>query len=196
MKSLHQSSETETNFLWTDIQLSKGQLNTERLITVKICGKTEDVLYRSAPCLGVKVCPEKDCKYTISIRDKRACPDHNKPLEKSFNCPVEFVYIRPKANNDNRRWIGGLLRCQKGSTNNLHNHPLHGATKIADCIKSKISEAIHINPSLTPSDIAQGKGLPFIPSAVDGASSHIGKVAQILNMPKKVVVSFESTGLL
>ena len=39
MKSLHQSSETDTNFLWTDIQLSKGQLNKERLITVKICGR-------------------------------------------------------------------------------------------------------------------------------------------------------------
>ena len=38
MNSLHQSSETDTNFLWTDIQLSKGQLNKERLITMKICG--------------------------------------------------------------------------------------------------------------------------------------------------------------
>ena len=27
LKILHQSSETDTNFLWTDIQLSKGQLN-------------------------------------------------------------------------------------------------------------------------------------------------------------------------
>ena len=31
MKSLHQSSETDTTFLWTDIQLSKGQLNKERV---------------------------------------------------------------------------------------------------------------------------------------------------------------------
>ena len=46
-------------------------------------------------------------------------------------------------------------------------------------MKSKISKVIHINPSLTPSDIAQGEGLAFIPSVVDGASSHIGKVAQI-----------------
>ena len=29
MKSLHQSSETDTSFLCTDIQLSKGQLNKE-----------------------------------------------------------------------------------------------------------------------------------------------------------------------
>ena len=77
MKRLHQSSEVNPNFLWTDIQLSKGQLNKERLITVKICGKNEDVFYRSAPCLGVKYCPQKDCQYTVPIRDKRACPEHN-----------------------------------------------------------------------------------------------------------------------
>jgi len=137
----------------------------------------------------VKYCPEKECKYTIPIRDKRVCPEHNKPLEKTFNCPVEFVYIRPKANNDHRRWIAGIVHCQKGPTDNLHNHPLHGASKIAECIKSRITEAIHINPSLTASDIGQGKGLSFIPSAVDGASSHIGKIAQIVKHAK------ESSGL-
>ena len=73
----------------------------------------------------------------------------------------------------------------KKSTDNLHNHPLHGATKIADYMKSKITEAVHINPSLTASDIAQGEGLPFIPSAVDGASSHIGKLAQIVKCGKE-----------
>ena len=37
------------------------------------------------------------------------------------------------------RWIDGLVHCQKESTDNLHNHPLHGATKVADCLKCKIS---------------------------------------------------------
>ena len=107
-KSLHQSSETYTIILWTDIELSKGQLNKERLITMKICGKNENVFYHSTSCLGVKLCPQKDCKYIIPICDRRVCPEHSKPLEKSFNCPVEFGYIRPKANTDNRRWIAGL----------------------------------------------------------------------------------------
>ena len=52
------------------------------------------------------------------------------------------MYIRPKAKDDNRRWVGGLVRCQKGSTDNLHNHSLHGATKIAVYVKSKITEAV------------------------------------------------------
>ena len=67
--------------------------------------KNEDVFYHSAPCLGVKFCPQKDCKYIIPIHDIRVYPEHSKPLEKSFNCPVEFVYIGQKANTDNRRWI-------------------------------------------------------------------------------------------
>ena len=37
--------------------------------------------------------------------------------------------------------------------------------------------AITNNPALTPTDIAHGKGLGFIPSAVDGACSHSGKVS-------------------
>ena len=76
MKSLHQSS---ANFLWTDIQLSKGQLNKEHLITAKICGENEDIFYCSAPCL--KYCLQKDCQYTVSIHDKRVCPEHSKALE-------------------------------------------------------------------------------------------------------------------
>jgi len=45
IKSLHQNSETDANFLWKDIQLSKGQLNKERLITVQINGKSEEIFY-------------------------------------------------------------------------------------------------------------------------------------------------------
>lgn len=73
----------------------------------------------------------------------------------------------------------------KNPTDNLHNHPLHEASKIAKCIKSTITEAVHINPSLTATDIAQGKGLPFIPSAVDRASLHIAKVVQVAKHAKQ-----------
>ena len=66
-------------------------------------------------------------------------------------------------------------------------------TKIAGCIKSKITEPVHINLSLTASHIAQGKGLPFIPSAQVHTLENSHK---LLNMAKKVVASFRSTGLL
>ena len=49
----------------------------------------------------------------------------------------------------------------------MHNH------KIAQCRKKY---AITSNPTLTPLDVTCGKGLGFIPSAVDAACSHPGKV--------------------
>lgn len=39
-------------------------------------------------------------------------------------------------------------------------------------------KAISANPALTPSEIACGQGIGFIPSAIDQASSHTGKVSQ------------------
>ena len=49
---------------------------------------------------------------------------------------------------------------------------------MSQCVKDKISNAIFVNPSLTPSEIMCGKGLDFIPSAIDSASCHTGKVTQ------------------
>ena len=59
------------------------------------------------------------------------------------------------------------MRCQKDPSDNLHNHLLHEATKISQCINSKIDSAVTADPSLTPSDIASGKGLGFLPAAVE-----------------------------
>ena len=58
--------------------------------------------------------------------------------------------------------------------------------QIAQCIKSKICDAICANPALTPSEVACGKGLGFIPAAVDGASSHTGKVSHEIRKTKQM----------
>ena len=105
--------------------------------------------------------------------------------EKSGECPVEFVYLHPKNSKDGRRWFGGIVRCQKSPSLSVHNHRIHSATKIAQCVREKINNAILANPALTPSDISCGKGLGFIPSAVDGASSHSGKVSQEVRKTKQ-----------
>ena len=65
----------------------------------------------------------------------------------------------------------------KQATCNLHNHKIHGPSKIAQCVKEKISEAVTNNHALTPTDISCGKGFGFIPAAVDSASSHSGKIS-------------------
>ena len=182
---LQQSCE-DPHFVWKDIQLSKGQLNRDRLITVDVGGKKLEVFYRSAPCSGVKYCPHEGCTHLVPIKEKRACPHHNTELQKTHDCPVEFVYIHPKDSSDGRRWFGGIVRSQKAPTENLHNHKVHGSTKIAQCVKEKINDAIIANPALTPSEIACGKGIGFIPSAVDQASSHTGKVSQEIKRTKRV----------
>lgn len=77
------------------------------------------------------------------------------------------------------------MHCQKDLSDNLHNHHLHGASKISVCIKSKIASVVTANPSLTPSDIACGKGLGFLPAAVDGASCHSGKSSLVVKKAKE-----------
>ena len=63
-------------------------------------------------------------------------------------------------------------------TKNLHNHKLHGAFKNCNLLKDKISNAVQSNLSLTPTGISQGSGIGFIPSTVDTARSHLGRVAR------------------
>ena len=76
---LHQSCD-DPHFIWKDVQLSKGQLNKDRLIKIEINDRNEELYYRSAPCLGVKYCPMEGCKHVVPIRDRRNCPKHNIPL--------------------------------------------------------------------------------------------------------------------
>ena len=59
-------------FLWADIQLSKSKVNNYRT-KVKISGKDVSVMYRSAPCNGVKACSENGCSYVAAIREHRSC---------------------------------------------------------------------------------------------------------------------------
>ena len=54
-------------------------------------------------------------------------------------------------------------------------------------MKDKISNAVQSNLSLTPTDIYQGSGIGFIPSTVDTASSHLGRVARELAKTKRAL---------
>ena len=104
--------------------------------------------------------------------------------------PEKSIYIYPQSyHDDHRRWIGGLVRNQKQHETNLHNHPLHPAFKVCNFVKDKIHAAVTSNPILTPTDVSHGKGTSFIPSAVEMASSHLGKVA------REVVKAKESLGI-
>ena len=68
---------------------------------------------------------------------------------------------------------------------NLHNHVPPSETKIAQCAKEKINKANASNPTLTASYIYLGKGLGFVPCAVDVASSHLGRVSNVVAIAKQ-----------
>ena len=91
------------DFIWRDIQLSKGKINLPRDIKVSIDGKDETLRYRVAPCAGIKKCPESSCNYIVQIKEHHPCPKHNTTLIKEGNCPVYFVYIEPANKDDKRR---------------------------------------------------------------------------------------------
>jgi len=39
-------------------------------------GKDVSVMYRSAPCNGVKACSENGCAYVAAIREHKPCQSH------------------------------------------------------------------------------------------------------------------------
>lgn len=70
---LPQACVSNPHFLWDDVQISKGSWNKDREVTVTIAGKAEKLMYRVAPCNGVKLCPQKGCDYAAPMSAQRPC---------------------------------------------------------------------------------------------------------------------------
>ena len=73
---LDQNCSTDPHFLWHDIQMSKGKANKDYSIIVEIGGSKEELVYRCAPCNGVKVCSQSDCNFVAPVTHLRSYPDH------------------------------------------------------------------------------------------------------------------------
>ena len=82
-------------------------------------------------------------------------------------------------------WVAGLVRYQKEPQKNLHNHLMHGSSKISAYVSNTVSHAVKSNPSLTSFDIQTGNGVGFVPAAVDSASSHLGKISTIVGKSRQ-----------
>ena len=66
-RSVYPTCPKNLDFLWSDIQLSKGKVNNYKT-TITIDGKEVPITYRSAPCNG---CPENGCRHVVPIRELR-----------------------------------------------------------------------------------------------------------------------------
>ena len=189
---LEQSCSTNHHFLWDDNQLSKGSWK-DREVKVNIDNEQTALIYRSAPCNGVKVCPAKDCNYVTSVSSLRSCRNHSKEKLVKTNikcpCPVDFAYLYPKdCATDHRHWVLGFIHHQKQPVDNLHNHEIHNASKMCSMVKETIRDVAVLNPTIKPSELAKGKGVPYIPGAVDRGSSHLGRISRELQRAKHSTV--------
>ena len=156
---------SDSDFVFTDIQLGKGKCRGWNEATITIGGdeiepeETLKVRYKTAPCNGVKMCQmqQEGCNHIVSTREFRKCPQHpDAPLVKTEGCPVEFVYIRPVSAEDHRRWLTGIDRCSDMRPDNLHTHPLHASSKIPTKVESDIREAVATNAQLKPKEVLTG----------------------------------------
>ena len=150
---------SDPHFLYSDVQIGKGKARPKRLITMNIDGKDENVYYRFAPCGGVKRCGKysEGCSYVVPTNSIKPCSRHpDAALERSGDCPVDFFYIWPANENDNRKWITGIIRCGDMQASDLHNHPHHKELKIPVKVDTDIRRAVLENPHLKSSDISTG----------------------------------------
>jgi len=150
-------TQNDDHFLFNDIQLSKGKLRAPRTVKAYVDGREEFLNYRFAPCRGVKRCSVEDCSYVIPFSERRSCPSHPEAvLLATEECPVEFVYVWPADSKDNRRWLSGIVRVGDLKSNNLHNHDVHGPTKIPSKIVEDIQSAVKLDPTLKTHDLMTG----------------------------------------
>ena len=78
------------------------------------------------------------------------------------------------------------------SSENILNHPMPRPSTVCSMVKAVIQQSTSSNSSLKPSQVAQGKGVPFVLGVVDEASSHIGRVAQVVKRARQKSVYGQS----
>lgn len=164
------------DFLWKDIQFSKGKGNIPRIIETCIDGKSEKVLYRIAPCGGVKICPSEGCSYTVALKEHHRCPLHNQPLQKQGGCPVYFVYVEPEMKGDKRRWMAGLVIHNKVPTANLHNHAMPPQSSLLTSTVMCLQDAQRRLPTLSAHEASQGIGTGYCIGLSDTAANNLDRV--------------------
>lgn len=145
-------TDEDEHFLFNDIQIGKGKPRQPRKVMFNMDGTKEELFYRIAPCGGIK-----QGLHSCFSREHQPCPHHAEAqLKTSRECPVEFVYVWSVNNKDKRRWLSGIIRTGDLEQSILHNHPLHGPTKVPSKIVHDIKQALEKDPTLKTHDIMTG----------------------------------------
>ena len=66
----------------------------------------------------------------------------------------------------------------KGDSDNLPNHPVHSALHPLKKTLEDITNTAARNSALKPTEIAQGKGVGYVPGVVDEACTSLERVSQ------------------
>ena len=131
---------------------------------------SQGLLYRGKKC--------SECDHTLpNSAILNTCVDHlNSALIKVKTCEVEFVYICPDNPEDNRRWIGGLMRKHKFTPQtNFHSHNSISSHRIPKKIRVDITSAVMSNPALKTTELACGQGLGYCSVTADLSAAHKGR---------------------
>eukprot|EP00112_Aurelia_sp_Birch-Aquarium-sp1_P022077 Seg6109.1 transcript_id=Seg6109.1/GoldUCD/mRNA.D3Y31 product="hypothetical protein" protein_id=Seg6109.1/GoldUCD/D3Y31 len=173
----------QDHFLWTDINLSKGQSHPLVKAKVTISEKETEVVVKKSPCNGVKVCGEKGCQFAVAKKyHANKCIQHEDAvLVDTGKCPGTLVYVYPSNDEDYRRWLGFFSRDETA----VHNHHCPSQNKAGSKLEEMIKECMERDPTKTAADIHKGYGLQCMPAAVSlvGASK-----TSIKNMRKKFLL--------
>ena len=150
---------SDPDFLWSDVQFSKNS-STKQLIAVKNDREVQKLWFHRAQCKGAKKCEQCDHTVCNSTIRNTCCEHSSSPLVQISDCDVEFVYLRSEDASDNRRWIGGKI----------------ASHRIPQKVRQEITSAVIANPSLTTSQISNGQGIEYRPSAADLSATHSGRL--------------------
>ena len=77
-------------------------------------------------------------------------------------------------------YVLGFVRQPKGVSNNLHNHDIHSSSHPLAKTMEDIHNAATANTTLKPSDVSKGKGLGYIPAAVDRACANLDRISRVM----------------
>ena len=108
-------------------------------------------------------------------------------LNRTGDCPIYFVYIRPKDENDKRRWIGNMDKLEDDIPS--HNHPQPIESKLNSMLVADVAHALQTNPSYTANELSKGRGLRYNPAAVSIAAANPATFSNVVNRIKRRVTS-------